>query len=72
MNERFKKILIAPDGSEHVKKAVTHAIELAKLNGAELHAVYVMDIKADCAKELYTDRSTGGSKKGFEKGWSLY
>ncbi|VVB84981.1 Universal stress protein [uncultured archaeon] len=63
MNKRFKKILIATDGSEHVKKAVTHAIELAKLSGAELHAVYVMDIKADCARELYTDRSTGGLKR---------
>ncbi len=63
MNERFKKILIATDGSEHVKKAVTHAIELAKLSRAELHAVYVMEIKADCARELYTDRSTGGLKR---------
>ncbi len=63
MNKRFKKILIATDGSEHVKKAVTHAIELAKLSEAELHAIYVMDIKADCAKELYTDRSTGSLKR---------
>ncbi len=67
MNKRFKKILIATDGSEHVKKAVTHAIELAKHSGAELHAVYVMDIKADCARELYTDRSTGGLKRVLRK-----
>ncbi len=63
MNKLFKKILIATDGSEHVKKAVTCAIELAKIYGAELHAVYVMDIKADCARSLYTDRSTGGLKR---------
>jgi nucleotide-binding universal stress UspA family protein len=63
MKKLFKKILIATDGSEHVKKAVTHAIELAKVYGAELHAVYVMDIKADYARSLYTDRSTGGLKR---------
>ena len=67
MNEPFKKVLIATDGSEHVKKAVTHAIKLAKLFGAELHTVYVMDIKADCARELYTDRSTGGLKRVLRK-----
>ncbi len=67
MNKLFKKILIATDGSEHVKKAVIHAIELAKLYGAELHAVYVMDIKADCARELYTDRFTGGLKRVLKK-----
>ncbi len=59
MTRLFKKILIATDGSEHVKKAVAYAIELAKLYGAELHSVYVTDIKADCARELYTDRSGG-------------
>jgi nucleotide-binding universal stress UspA family protein len=31
MDKLFKKILIATDGSEHVKKAVTCALELAKL-----------------------------------------
>ena len=63
MNKLFKKILIATDGSEHVKKAVNYAIELAKLYGAELDAVYVMDINADYARSLYTDRSTGGLKR---------
>ena len=67
MNMQFKKILIATDGSEHVKKAVTYAIELAMLYGAKLHAVYVMDIKADCARELYTDRSSGGLKRILRK-----
>lgn len=58
----YKKILIATDGSEHVKKAVAHAIELAKLSGAEFHAVYVMDIKTDYGPKSYlsTDISTEG------------
>ncbi len=63
MTKLFKKILTATDGSEHVKKAVAFAVELAKLYRAELHALYVMDINADCARELYTDRSGGGVKR---------
>jgi len=67
MNKLLKKILIATDGSAHVKKAVTYAIELAKLYGAELHAVYVMDISADYTRSLYTDRSAGGLKRTLRK-----
>lgn len=44
MNKLFKKILIATDGSENTEKAITHAIELAKLTGAQLHAVYVVSL----------------------------
>jgi len=51
MSGLYKKILIATDGSEYTKKAVAHAIELAKLSGAELHAIYVVDIKAGCGPE---------------------
>jgi nucleotide-binding universal stress UspA family protein len=34
----FKHILVATDGSELSEKAVVHAIELARINGAELMA----------------------------------
>ena len=44
MNKLYKKILIATDGSEHTEKAITHAIELAKLTQAQLHAVYVVSL----------------------------
>jgi len=47
MSNLYKKILIATDGSEHIKKVIPHAIELAKLSGAELHAVYVMYITTE-------------------------
>jgi nucleotide-binding universal stress UspA family protein len=47
MSNLYKKILIATDGSEHMKKVVPHAIELAQLSGAELHAVYVMYITTE-------------------------
>ncbi len=63
--KQYNKILIATDGSEHVKKAVTHAIELANLYKAELHAVYVMDIKTDYGPKSYL--STDISNEGLER-----
>lgn len=38
----FKKILVATDGSELSEKAVTHAIELARVHGAALVAFTVV------------------------------
>lgn len=40
--ETFKKIMIATDGSELVKKAVETAVEISRLSGAKLYAVYVI------------------------------
>lgn len=40
-NNLYRKIMIATDGSEPVKKAVDTAVEVAKLSGAKLYAVYV-------------------------------
>lgn len=38
----YRKIMVATDGSEPVKKAVDTAVEIAKLSGAKLYAVYVV------------------------------
>jgi nucleotide-binding universal stress UspA family protein len=38
----FRKILVATDGSEQVKRAVKLAIEIAKLSEANLYAVHVI------------------------------
>ena len=38
----YRKIMIATDGSELVRKAVDTAVEVAKLSGAKLYAVYVV------------------------------
>jgi nucleotide-binding universal stress UspA family protein len=38
----YRKIMIATDGSELVKKAVDTAVEIARLSGAKLYAVYVV------------------------------
>ncbi|MDD2340752.1 MAG: universal stress protein [Methanosarcina sp.] len=41
-NKNYKKIMIATDGSEQVKKAIDAGIDLAKLTGATLYAAYVI------------------------------
>ncbi len=41
----FRKIMIATDGSELVRKAVDSAIETAKLCKAKLYAVYVIELE---------------------------
>jgi nucleotide-binding universal stress UspA family protein len=38
----YRKIMIATDGSEPVKKAVDIAVEVARLSGAKIYAVYVV------------------------------
>lgn len=42
----YRKILIATDGSESARFAVDAGIELARLSGAKIQAVYVIDIFA--------------------------
>ena len=42
--ERFKKILVATDGSEFSESALGYAIELAKKNYAKLFIVYVVPL----------------------------
>jgi nucleotide-binding universal stress UspA family protein len=41
--ELYHKILIATDGSEYTKAATTHGLWLAKMSGAEVTAVFVVD-----------------------------
>ena len=41
--DEIKKILIATDGSEYTKEAVTYGLKLAKVLGAEVTTLYVVD-----------------------------
>ena len=41
-NKFYRKILIATDGSDAAKKAIQKGIEIAKLSGAVVYAVYVI------------------------------
>lgn len=40
------KILVPTDGSEHAEPAVDHALDLAEIAGAEIHALYVAETEA--------------------------
>ncbi|RLF49149.1 MAG: universal stress protein [Thermoplasmata archaeon] len=44
--EEFKRILIATDGSEYTKTAVEKGLSLAKLIGAKVTALYVIDMRS--------------------------
>ncbi len=39
----YKRILLAVDGSDNAMRATTHAIELAKMNGAQVDVITVID-----------------------------
>ncbi|WP_440946270.1 universal stress protein [Methanosarcina sp. T3] len=41
--ELYRKILVATDGSESARKAADTAIDLSRLSGAKIYAVYVVD-----------------------------
>lgn len=45
-SELYQRILIATDGSEPNKKAVTYGVELARLSGAKVNVAYVVDTAA--------------------------
>jgi nucleotide-binding universal stress UspA family protein len=42
--EFYRNIVIATDGSENTQKAISYGIEIAKLSGATVHALYVANI----------------------------
>jgi len=44
VKEMFEKILVATDGSVHSVRAATTGIDLAKLSGGKVTALYVVDV----------------------------
>jgi nucleotide-binding universal stress UspA family protein len=40
----YERILVPTDGSEGVERAVQHAIDLAHVHGATVHALYVVNV----------------------------
>jgi len=59
---RFKKILIATDGSENAGKAASYGIGIAKATGAEVYALYVVS-----TEHAGTSRTVMGWTEAFEK-----
>jgi len=52
----FNKILVALDGSEISLRAYEHALDLAKKNNAELHALYVVEKGIAASAPVDTNR----------------
>jgi len=42
-SEFYRNIVVATDGSENSDRAVSYGIEIAKMSGATVHAIYVVD-----------------------------
>ena len=53
--DMYKRILIPTDGSEYTKVATMHGLEMAKLTGAKVTALFVID------DDVYMNKSWGPS-----------
>ena len=51
----IRRILIATDGSRQADRAVNYGLELAELSGAEVHALYVVETKANYILKVNLD-----------------
>jgi nucleotide-binding universal stress UspA family protein len=72
-SEFYRNIVIATDGSENNKRAISQGIEIAKLSGATVHALYVVDTSAFSSipmdagwEEMYEILKREGEKAVFE------
>lgn len=59
----YRNIVIATDGSENTQRAISYGIEIAKLSGATVHALYVVDTSAFSSIPMSSD---GGWEAMFE------
>jgi nucleotide-binding universal stress UspA family protein len=57
MKEGFNKIMVATDGSELGKKAVEKGIQIARLSGAKIYAVYVIIPAAHSLRDFGWERA---------------
>jgi nucleotide-binding universal stress UspA family protein len=42
----YERVLVPTDGSDVARRAYEHAVRLAEIHGAEIHALYVVDVDA--------------------------
>lgn len=59
--ELYRNIVIATDGSENTLRAISQGIEIAKLSGAIVHALYVVDTPSTISENW-----TAGKKTVYE------
>lgn len=72
-NEFYRNIVIATDGSENTQRAISYGIEIAKLSGATVHALYVVDTSSFSAmpmdagwEEMYEIMKKEGEKAVYD------
>jgi len=56
--ELFRNIVIATDGSKNAQSAISHGIEFAKLSGAIVHALYVVDTPSTISENWTAGKET--------------
>ncbi|HII79636.1 MAG TPA: universal stress protein [Methanosarcina sp.] len=62
-SEFYRNIVIATDGSENTQRAISYGIEIAKLSGAIVHAIYVVDTSSFSSIPMSTE---GGWEAMYE------
>lgn len=62
----YEKILVPTDGSEGAEKASEHAVEIAKKFDAEVHVLYVVDVRVNSAKDAISNLTGALRETGEE------
>ncbi|WP_440948604.1 universal stress protein [Methanosarcina sp. T3] len=72
-SDLYRNIVIATDGSENSRRAISRGIEIAKLSGATIHVLYVVDTcstiseKWTACKEMIREVMMNDGKKVMSK-----
>ena len=63
-NPKYNRILVAHDGSENSDKALSHAVYLSNMSGAEIVILHILEHihKMDSSALLATSKGGGGAK----------
>ena len=56
--EFYRNIVIATDGSENTQRAISYGIEIAKLSGATVHALYVVNTPSTISENWTAGKET--------------
>lgn len=56
--ELYRNIVIATDGSRNTRRAISYGIELAKLSGATVYALYVVNTKSTISENWTIGKET--------------
>ncbi|MDI9396005.1 MAG: universal stress protein [Euryarchaeota archaeon] len=66
-SEFYRNIVIATDGSENTQRAISYGLEIAKLSGATVHAIYVVDTSSFSSIPMSTEGGWGAMYEILKK-----